>query len=158
MDRPFPVVVATPPGVARALKGSATALSRITLITLGLLLAGCATASRGPARPPMPKAPPATVQTGEASWYGERHQGRRTASGEIYDMRRLTAAHPTLPLGTLVLVTNLKNDRSVKVRVNDRGPDVPGRIIDLSYAAATELRAIHDGTIPVRVQVLSTPP
>ena len=139
------------------MNGSATATPLVILVALSLLLAGCAT-SRGLARPPTPKALPATVQTGEASWYGECHQGRRTASGEVYDMRRLTAAHSTLPLGTVVLVTNLKNDRSVKVRVNDRGPVVAGRIIDLSYAAATELRAVHDGTIPVRVRVLSSPP
>jgi peptidoglycan lytic transglycosylase len=157
MGRPFPRVVATPTGVAQALNGSATALPRVVLVALTLLLAGCAT-SRAPARPPTPKALPATIQTGVASWYGRYHQGRRTASGEVYDMRRLTAAHPTLPLGTLLLVTNLKNDRSVTVRVNDRGPDVAGRSIDLSYAAATELRAIHDGTIPVRIQVLSAPP
>jgi peptidoglycan lytic transglycosylase len=137
------------------LNESSTALPQVALVALTLLLAGCAT-SRGLAR--QPKAPPATVQTGVASWYGEHHQGRRTASGEVFDMRRLTAAHPTLPLGTLVLVTNLRNHRSVEVRVNDRGPVVAGRIIDLSYAAARELRAVHDGTIPVRVQVLSTPP
>ena len=72
------------------------------------------------------------VQTGLASWYGEPHHGRRTASGEIYDMYQLTAAHPTIPFGTRVLVTNLQNDRFVEVRINDRGPTAPGRIIDLS--------------------------
>lgn len=73
-------------------------------------------------------------------------------------MYRLTAAHPALPLGTLVLVTNLRNGRSVEVRVNDRGPTVAGRIIDLSYAAARALGAVAAGTIPVSVRVLSTPP
>jgi rare lipoprotein A len=73
-------------------------------------------------------------------------------------MYRLTAAHPALPLGTKVLVTNLQNGRSVEVRVNDRGPTVSGRIIDLSYAAARRLGALAAGTIPVSVQVLSTPP
>ena len=127
------------------------------VVALTALLAGCATA-RGPVGMPPPKAPPGTVQTGEASWYGERHQGRRTASGEVYDMHRLTAAHRELPLGTCVLVTNLKNGRSVEVRVNDRGPTVAGRIIDLSYAAARALGAVAAGTFPVSVQVLSTPP
>jgi len=73
-------------------------------------------------------------------------------------MHRLTAAHPALPLGTKVRVTNLQNGRSVEVRVNDRGPTVSGRIIDLSYAAARRLGAIAAGTIPVSVRVLSTPP
>ena len=73
-------------------------------------------------------------------------------------MHRLTAAHPALPLGTRVLVTNLQNGRSVEVRVNDRGPTVAGRIIDLSYAAARAVDAIAAGIIPVSVRVLSTPP
>ena len=119
------------------------------------LLAGCAT-PRGGVSPPRP--PIGWIQTGEASWYGTAHHGQRTASGEAYDMYRLTAAHPTLPLGAHVLVTNLKNGRSVEVRVNDRGPTVAGRIIDLSYAAARALVAIGDGVIPVRLRVLSMPP
>jgi len=129
----------------------------IAVVALTATLVGCAT-PRGPVGMPPPKAPPDTVQTGEASWYGERHHGRRTASGEVYDMHRLTAAHRALPLGTHVLVTNLRNGRSVEVRVNDRGPTVAGRIIDLSYAAARALGAIAAGTIPVSVRVLSTPP
>jgi len=130
--------------------------SWIAVVALTATLAGCATA-RGPvSRRPAP--PPGTVETGEASWYGERHQGRRTANGEPYDMYGLTAAHPALPLGTKVLVTNLQNGRSVEVRVNDRGPTVSGRIIDLSYAAARRLGAIAAGTIPVSIRVLSAPP
>jgi rare lipoprotein A len=128
----------------------------IAVVALTATLAGCAT-TRAPVRT-RPAAPPGMVETGEASWYGERHQGRRTANGELYDMYRLTAAHPALPLGTKVLVTNLQNGRSVEVRVNDRGPTVAGRIIDLSYAAAQRLGAIAAGTIPVSVRVLSTPP
>jgi rare lipoprotein A len=73
-------------------------------------------------------------------------------------MNELTAAHPSLPLGSKVLVTNLKNGKSVQVRINDRGPHVDGRIIDLSYAAAKQLGAVPSGTIPVRLQVISTPP
>jgi rare lipoprotein A len=130
--------------------------SWIAVVALAATLGGCATA-RGPAAP-RSAAPSGTVETGEASWYGERHQGRRTANGERFDMYRLTAAHPSLPLGTKVLVTNLQNGRSVEVRVNDRGPTVAGRIIDLSYAAAQRLGAIAAGTIPVSVRVVSTSP
>jgi len=97
----------------------------------------------------------ATEETGEASWYGRAHQGRRTASGERYNMYELTAAHPTLPMGTRVLVTNVRNGLQVKVRINDRGPIVRGRIIDLSYAAARELGAVSHGAFEVRVRVLS---
>src|ERR1700691_1239034 len=79
-------------------------------------------------------------QVGTASWYGEYFVGRPTASGEDYDMFDMTAAHPTLPLGSYVRVTNLRNGRAVVVKVNDRGPVVPGRIIDLSYGAAQVLQ------------------
>jgi len=97
------------------------------------------------------------TESGDSTWYGREHQGRLTKSGEPFDMHKLTAAHPTLPLGTHLLVTNLKNGRSVQVRVNDRGPGAPGRIIDLSYAAAETLGYVQAGLIPVRVQVLSLP-
>ena len=107
------------------------------------------------ARKPSAKA---TVETGEASWYGKAHQGRRTASGERYNMYELTAAHPRLPMGTRVLVTNVSNGLHVEVRINDRGPIVRGRIIDLSYAAARELDAVAEGAFEVRVRVLSGPP
>jgi len=86
-----------------------------------------------------------------ASWYGSWHQGRPTASGEPYDMQGWTAAHPSLPLGTCVQVVNLTNGRAVAVRVNDRGPYVAGRTIDLSYRAARELQMVDDGTAPVRI-------
>jgi rare lipoprotein A len=126
---------------------------------LGLALAGavagCATPRGGPIV--APDARPTVTETGLASWYGAPHQGRRTASGETFDMYRLTAAHPALPLGTRVLVTNLRNGRSVEVRVNDRGPTVAGRIIDVSYAAARKLGAAIDGVFPVRLRVLSWP-
>lgn len=154
-------MVAASSRLVPALIGVRVLPSWIAVVALTATLAGCATA-RGPVtRGPVstgPAAPPGTVETGEASWYGERHQGRRTANGDPYDMYRLTAAHPALPLGTKVRVTNLQNGRSVEVRVNDRGPTVSGRIIDLSYAAARRLGAIATGTIPVSVRVLSTPP
>lgn len=93
-------------------------------------------------------------QVGTASWYGEYFEGRPTASGEPYNMYDLTAAHMTLPLGTLVKVTNLRNRRSVIVRINDRGPVVPGRIIDLSYNAAHFLRFDQRGIQRVRLDVI----
>jgi rare lipoprotein A len=99
---------------------------------------------------------PGAVELGTASWYGPGFHGNRTSSGEIYDQYDLTAAHQTLPLGTRVAVTNLLNGREVEVRVNDRGPFVKGRSIDLSYAAARLLGAIGPGTIPVRIEVLGT--
>jgi rare lipoprotein A len=93
-------------------------------------------------------------ETGVASWYGTKFHGKKTANGERYDMHAMSAAHKTLPLPTMVRVTNLKNGRSVVVRVNDRGPFVKDRIIDLSYAAARKLGYNDAGTAPVRVEVL----
>jgi len=96
--------------------------------------------------PILPGARPSTAkrlkhwfQTGQASWYGLKFQGRKTATGETYDMNALTCAHPSLPLGSWIRVTNLRNRKSVLVRVNDRGPSVSARIVDLSYAAARAL-------------------
>jgi rare lipoprotein A len=85
------------------------------------------------------------------------HHGRRTASGEIYNMYELTAAHPVFRMGTRLQVTNLRNGRSVEVRVNDRGPFVNGRILDLSYAAASHLGAVDEGVIRVRIRVVAVP-
>lgn len=93
-------------------------------------------------------------QVGTASWYGSYFQGRDTASGEPYNMYDLTAAHPSLPLGTMVRVTNLHNGRSIIVRVNDRGPVVEGRIIDLSYSAAQALHFKNKGLQRVRLDVV----
>ena len=94
------------------------------------------------------------MEEGKASWYGVPYHGRRAASGEIFDMEKLTAAHRTLPFNTRVEVTNLENGRSVVVRINDRGPYVEGRVIDLSQAAARELRFLGRGTTKVRLKVL----
>jgi len=94
------------------------------------------------------------VSRGMASWYGSKFDGRRTANGERYDMRQLTAAHPTLPFGTLVQVTNVENGRQVVVRINDRGPFGRRRVIDLSYAAARELRMVGPGTARVELAVI----
>ncbi|MBK5931941.1 hypothetical protein CCR82_15735 [Halochromatium salexigens] len=96
------------------------------------------------------------VETGRASWYGKKFHGRKTSSGERYDMHRLTAAHKTLPLPTYALVTNLENGRRAVVKVNDRGPFAGNRIIDLSYAAARRLGMVNAGT--ARVEVRSIDP
>ena len=93
-------------------------------------------------------------QIGTASWYGDYFEGRETASGEPFNMYDLTAAHPSLPLGTLVRVTNLRNREAVIVRINDRGPVVPGRIIDLSYSAAKVLHFKDQGIQRVRLDVV----
>ena len=94
------------------------------------------------------------VEEGLASWYGRKFHGRKTSNGEIYDMYAMTAAHKTLPLGTYVRVHNRTNGRQIVVRVNDRGPFVRGRIIDLSYAAANKLGVVGPGTAPVRIEAL----
>lgn len=94
------------------------------------------------------------VQTGVASWYGKDFHGKRTSNGELYDMHAMTAAHKTLPLGVFVKVRNTDNGRETVVRVNDRGPFVKGRIIDLSYAAAKKLGVDVVGTAPVRIEAL----
>jgi rare lipoprotein A len=96
-------------------------------------------------------------EVGLASWYGVPYHGRRTSSGEVYDMYQLTAAHREIPLGSWVEVTNLTNTRSLTVRVNDRGPFVEGRIIDLSYAAASLLGVTGPGVVPVRVRLAQAP-
>jgi rare lipoprotein A len=93
---------------------------------------------------------------GIASWYGPKFAGRKTASGEIFDPSQLTAAHKTLPFGSLVEVTNLTNNMSVIVRINDRGPFMPGRVIDLSRAAAERIEMIGAGTAQVQLEVLSS--
>jgi rare lipoprotein A len=103
------------------------------------------------------RTPPPVVggqQQGVASWYGPGFHGKQTANGEIYDQYEMTAAHPSLPLGSRAMVTNLANGRAVEVRVNDRGPFVGGRVIDLSYAAAHAIGMVGPGTANVRIEVL----
>lgn len=120
-------------------------------MVLAITVSGCGLFGKRPA--PIDPLTGAT-QTGIASWYGPGFHGRRTANGEIYDQFALTAAHQTLPHGTLLRVTNLTNQRAVQVRVNDRGPFVDDRIIDLSYNAARQLDMIGPGVVPVRLDVL----
>ena len=135
------------------------ALLGLAIATLALGLVGCATAR--PSAPATAESPAAAHPdagkriAGLASWYGQRHQGRRTASGELYDMNKLTAAHRTFPFGTRLRVTNVENGRSVVVRVNDRGPHVDGRILDLSRQAATTLGMIEAGVARVEAVVLA---
>ncbi len=129
------------------------ALQSATVIALALLAAQ-------PTQAEPPRADGAQAQcrgcrTGIASWYGPRHHGRLTANGERFDRNAMTAAHPTLPMNTRVRVVNLRNSRSVVVRVNDRGPG-SGRMIDLSEAAARELGMVDRGLARVRIERLST--
>jgi peptidoglycan lytic transglycosylase len=102
-------------------------------------------------------AKPLLVETGVASWYGAPYHNRRGSNGEIYNMYAMTAAHRTLPLGSVVRVTNPANGAFVLVRITDRGPFIAGRVIDLSQTAAKQIGLIQKGTAPVRVEVLKTP-
>jgi rare lipoprotein A len=120
------------------------------LLVATLVVAGCGLRAPTPWEPGRP-------QMGVASWYGPGFHGHATTSGEIYDQDDLTAAHPSLPLGTRARVTNLDTGRSVDVRINDRGPFVKGRAIDLSYAAAHALGIVGAGTAPVRIEVIERP-
>lgn len=97
-------------------------------------------------------------ETGYASWYGRDFHGKKTATGEVYNMYAMTAAHKTLPLGTRIKVTNLGNRRSVYLVVNDRGPFVRGRILDLSYGAARKLGSVNEGVIKVHITAVGTAP
>ena len=116
---------------------------------MALVASACATA---PAQQPRDWA--SFRQEGEASWYGPDFHGKTTANGERYNMLKLTAAHQQLPFNTLVKVTNLANGKTATVRINDRGPFLKGRILDLSYGAARALGANGAGVIPVRIQVV----
>lgn len=137
----------------------------VAFVAAGVVIQGCAGAP--PTKPGQPR--PYKVmgtwyqplehardfrEEGLASWYGEDFHGRRTSSGEVYDMYGLTAAHKTLPLGTYVRVYNQSNDRSVDVRINDRGPFVRGRVIDLTYTAASRIGMLGPGTAPVKIEAL----
>ncbi len=145
------------------------------LALLALLAASCApkVVPPPPAGRHLPKGKPYTVlgrtyqpylasrgyeERGLASWYGPQFHGRLTSNGEVYDMHKMTAAHKLLPLGTWVEVTNLSNHKKAVVRINDRGPFVDGRIIDLSKAAAGKLGVIGPGTAPVVVRALGSRP
>lgn len=125
---------------------------RIAALGPLLLLDGCYFF----AKPPPPAQGP--LEHGIASWYGPGFHGKRTSSGMVFDQNELTAAHPTLPLGSRVLVTNEQNGKKVEVVINDRGPFVSGRVIDLSRAAAERLGMLRPGTTPVRIDLVALPP
>ena len=122
-----------------------------------LALSACVLVIAGCSSMPRPEALPSSYETGDASYYGSEFEGRRTASGERYDGDEMTAAHRTLPFGTRVRVVNLANDKSVEVRINDRGPHKKGRIVDVSHKAAKELGLLGPGVARVRLEVLATP-
>jgi rare lipoprotein A len=124
-------------------------LSRALVASCVVLLAGHAGLHHAVARP---ETRAAFRQIGLASWYGPGFHGKRTASGERFDQNDLTAAHRKLPLGAEVRVTNLENGRSIVVAINDRGPYVGGRVIDLSKAAARRLGIVEDGLAKVRIE------
>lgn len=127
-------------------------VSVLFLAALALVAAGCASTHV----PPTDHDTTGWTQTGLASWYGEALQGNRTASGEPFDYHKLTAAHRNLPFGTYVEVERLDNRRRVVVRINDRGPFVRGRVIDLSKAAAQQLDMVRAGVAKVRLRVIRT--
>jgi rare lipoprotein A len=132
-------------------------------MAVAVLLAGCHRKRNARAMPPPPSAVsgpalPEANEEGLASWYGHPYHGRPSASGEIYDMEQMTAAHRTLPFNTWVRVHDLDNQQSVDVRINDRGPFVDGRIIDLSHAAARAIGMVGPGIARVRLELLNMPP
>ena len=124
-------------------------LSRALIVCCAVLVAGHAGLHHAVARP---ETRAFFRQTGVASWYGPGFHGKRTASGERFDQNDLTAAHRKLPLGSEVKVTNLENGRAITVEINDRGPYVKGRVIDLSKAAARRLGIVDDGVAKVRIE------
>jgi len=128
-----------------------TAAAFVLLVTVAGATAHGTESSHAKSDPHAPKTHK-WIQTGKASWYGRRFQGHRTASGEAFDLNMLTCAHRTLPIGTLLRVTNLTNRRSIMVRVNDRGPVGAGLIVDLSYAAARSLGFNGRGRAHVRLE------
>jgi rare lipoprotein A len=125
------------------------------LACLGLVAVLAACASNPP---PLTSVPDGWSEEGEASWYGPGFHGKRTASGEVYNMEAMTAAHRRLPFGTRVRVRNLDNGREAEVRINDRGPFAHGRILDLSRAAARELGVLGPGVARVRLELLEPSP
>lgn len=141
----------------------------VALVGLSVMIAaGCAHrnyTAHAPAQPPSPSSverqpaiPGEYVEEGVASWYGVPFDGHRTSDGEIYHMRQLTAAHRTLPFGSIVRVTNLDNGKQTEVRINDRGPFVANRVIDLSLSAAQAIGMVGPGTAKVRLEIVEGPP
>ncbi len=143
-------------GVHRAVRGRGAQDVLLGLLTL--LMVACWPADVTADSPPLqavrtPDAEP-TMQVGTASWYGSWHHGRTTANGEIFDMYAMTAAHKSLPLGTRVRVTNLTNQKTVSLRINDRGPYIHDRVLDVSFGAAQQLGFVKRGLAPVRIMIV----
>jgi len=136
----------------------ASPAGRALLLSLALLPVLLTAACTGHRKPAAPAGPIGGVERGTASWYGPGFNGHRTANGERYNMRELTAAHPSLPFGSLVEVRNMENGHAVVVRINDRGPYAKGRVIDLSYAAARDVGVFGPGTADVELRVLGADP
>lgn len=150
--------------LARGVPTRISAAPRLAVVALACGLLACSGPSQASAQTSAGDERPARgavkgeVQRGKAAWYGDRYHGRKTASGERFDMNALTAAHRTLPFGTVVQVKNLANGRTVKVRINDRGPfGRKKRIIDVSRAAARELGMLGSGVVPVELRVVRRP-
>jgi rare lipoprotein A len=145
------VPVTSGPPVARHIfdAGATLPLRLCAAVALAVLLSGLAS-------PVLADPPVGSTQVGQASWYGQEFGGRRTASGEEFDPEDLTGAHRTLPLGSRVRVTNLHNGRSVTVTINDRGPYLRRRAIDLSYGAARALGMLHRGIAQVRIELVES--
>ena len=125
----------------------------VFIVAASVFLSGCAAISKGRADLDL-----GMKERGIASWYGDDFHGWTTASGELYDLHALTAAHRTLPLGTVARITNVVNGKHVMIRITDRGPYVNGRILDLSYAAAKALGMVQDGVSAIQLQVVGENP
>ncbi|QUM85395.1 MULTISPECIES: septal ring lytic transglycosylase RlpA family protein [unclassified Moritella] len=125
-----------------------------TMLVLSILTACTSTSTSTSASPKTIAYSRSHDLVGQASWYGKRFHGKLTASGEKYNMRAYTAAHKTLPFGTVVRVINTANSKSVDVKINDRGPFVRGRVIDLSQKAFEKIGSTNQGVVPVRIEIL----
>ena len=126
-----------------------------TIVVLSMLTACSSTSSSVSESPKTIAYARSHDLVGQASWYGKRFHGKLTASGETYNMRAYTAAHKTLPFGTVVKVINTANNKSVEVKINDRGPFVKGRVIDLSQKAFEQIGSTNQGVVPVRIEILN---
>ena len=142
----------TAPSIARSRRNPFADFSRVILLG-ALALPGCTSEhSAEPGKGSAASTKSSHKEVGEASWYGPGFQGNETANGETFDQKKMTAAHPSLPMGTQATVTNLENNKKVEVRINDRGPYVGDRAIDLSRAAAKKLDMEEDGTTQVKIE------
>ena len=137
--------------------------SRTLVILIGIAIPPFAFSQKTPATPPAAPAPAASAKSsdnmeGLAAVYSDKLAGRKTASGEVFSQSKLTAAHPSLPFGTMVKVTNTKNNKSVEVRINDRGPTQAGRVVDMSSAAAAKIGLGKNRMTPVKLEVVKEAP